>query len=213
MKLLSYNIRVWWRDLKRVPYTYWRNRMRAIREMIEQERPDILCLQEAWFPATLFIPKQYRRAGFSLGHKIYIRKGSPVRKVKHRWRLHYDFAVLKVQGYYYLSVASVHSHWKQSILERNCRNLMSKVAKFRTISSILVGDWNNPPCGVESYLDKSFSAKDAHGYSFENWDTGVRALLDIAYTRGLINAKAEYGDFVYNGALCSDHKPLILHFL
>lgn len=213
MKLLSYNIRVWWRDLKREPHTFWRNRMRAIRDMIIREQPDILCLQEAWFPATLFIPKQYRRVGFSLGHRIYIRKGSPVVKVKHRWRLHYDFAVLRINGYFNLSVASVHSHWKQSILKRNCENLKSDVARFKVFAGILVGDWNNPPCSVENWLDQRYLAKDAQGYSFENWDTGVRALLDIAYTRGLIGAKAKYGDFVYNGVLCSDHKPLLLQFL
>ncbi len=216
MKILSFNIRVWWRDTEKTDTLhYWRFRMEAISDFIRVHNPDIICFQELWPIANRFLPENYRRIGFSLGHSIYVRDDAPVKVLRHRWRLHYDFVELLINDHFVMSLASVHSHWNPKIIQRNCRNILADVARMRSYPVVLVGDWNNTPDVVTPYFEgrKITPKGERHPYSFENWKTGARALLDVFYTRGLIAPEIEYFDSIHKGFVMSDHEPVIMKFL
>ena len=76
--ILSFNVREWTRDTDESQDTYWKRRMEAMEKMIGDVNPDIICLQEVLPPVGRYIPDEYRTAGVSVSHPIYVRKGLKV---------------------------------------------------------------------------------------------------------------------------------------
>ncbi|MBR4818418.1 MAG: hypothetical protein IKZ72_07280, partial [Bacteroidales bacterium] len=73
LRVLSFNVREWTRDRDESGEYFWRRRMEAMRRMIEDVDPDVICLQEVLPPAGNFVPDGYRRVGVGVSHPIYVR--------------------------------------------------------------------------------------------------------------------------------------------
>lgn len=148
MKILSFNVGIWSRNWKKSDPFYWKNRMALMAELLAVENPDVICFQELWFPATLFIPNNYKRIfGTGLEHPIYVRKG--VNHKLGKFRIHWSSAV--VNG---IKIFSTHGHWNENITIKLCKSLNDNVKD--TDKALLVGDWNVVPEDLFKHLDKRF---------------------------------------------------------
>ena len=58
--ILSFNVREWSRDTDKEKETFWKNRMEAMKKMIEEVSPDVICFQELMPPATRYVPDGYK---------------------------------------------------------------------------------------------------------------------------------------------------------
>lgn len=204
MKLLSCNVRIWTRDINPKSEHYWPKRMKNLAALIEKEKPDILCLQELWWPASRYIPKNYKRIGISLSHHIYVRQYThhPIfEPLKRIWRLRWRMVVFRVWGYYDCAIASVHLHWDKQILERNIKAMTKHILQPETY--MLVGDWNNTAEKIS--LRGEVSLPDEP--TFRNFDTGDEYKIDLAFEWGLLNVHGKIGPDIG-----SDHKPIIITF-
>lgn len=194
MKIISLNCRVWTRDRDKSSSHYWRTRMGLIREFIERENPDVLCVQELSFPANLYIPQAYRRVGFSISHHIYVRRGIVAWPL---WfAIHHNGA--KVDG---VRIINVHGTW---------RKCMSKVwgrLRRRIVGkTIVIGDFNQTEDAVLKNLGRPIDT--GHGVTFHNYAQGYEYKPDHCVAFG-VEAKAG----VFNDDFkMSDHLPLIVTY-
>ena len=149
MKILSFNVGIWSRNWKKSDPFYWKNRMVLMSELLAVENPDVICFQELWFPANLFIPNNYKKIfGTGLEHPIYVRKG-----LSHKcgnFRIHWSSAV--VEG---IKIFSTHGHWDEDITIKLCESLNENVKD--NDKALLVGDWNVTPDELLKHLDKRFA--------------------------------------------------------
>lgn len=54
---------------------FWMKRMSKMRKMLKEEEPDVIFFQELSFPASLYIPKGYKRiSDGATSHPIYALK-------------------------------------------------------------------------------------------------------------------------------------------
>lgn len=204
MKILSYNIRSWYRDLDFTSPRYWRKRAESIRHLIERESPDVIFLQEALQPMTRkVIPSGYVKATRgSISHHIFIRKG--LAEVEdHKWTLHTATALLRFPDAQRAQFVCVHSHWNERIQKRVFAQLRDKW-RYNTITG---GDWN---CKVEEThkgLYPFYNPVTPGCVTFRNWKTEKQAQLDYfansgVYGRAGLAYKCSFSD--------SDHLPVIL---
>lgn len=204
---MSHNVRVWTRDRDPHSVWYWKRRMSLIRAVIESESPDILCLQELSFPATLRIPKGYRRVCATASHPIYVREGYKTRN--HRFHLRWDSCEVNLGGAEWMLVINVHLHWDEDIFARNMRKIGRLIAEAceKDMDVVACGDWNMPADTLARYLDDGgmFIYRN-DDYTFKNKDTGVEGTIDHfaanIWTGQLATIK--------NPVPLSDHRPITL---
>lgn len=215
MKILSYNIRSWYRDLDFTSPRYWRKRAESIRHLIERESPDVIFLQEALQPMTRkVIPSGYVKATRgSISHHIFIRKGLAVVE-RHKWTLHTAHAVLRFPDAHRERFVSVHSHWNKRIQKRVFKRLgwlfFSKDGGIfpQMYPTIIGGDWNCLADETRAALFPPYQAIVTPGCAtFRNWATEKQAQLDYfvtfyGKTRAGLAYKCSFSD--------SDHLPVIL---
>ena len=205
IKIYCHNVRVWTRDTKGDDWC-WKDGMKRIRDVIIANKPDVLCLQELSYPANLFVPKDYRRAGFSASHPIYVRKGIKTR----RHRFHFRWESCEVMlGNEWVLVVNVHLHWNQDIFARNMGEINKHILPYTDIGKpvILCGDWNNPWAKVwPAFVDDVWKVACDES-TFEHKDTKRTANIDQFYTNYPGEAEVE---IVQSDKPLSDHKPLML---
>lgn len=149
MKVLSFNVGIWSRNWKKSDPFFWKDRMRLMKDLLSAEQPDVICFQELWFPATLYIPRGYRKVcGSGLEHPIYVRKGLKARLGK--FRIHWSAA--EING---VKIVSTHGHWNEDITIKLCKDLEGYVRPGE--KALLVGDWNVTPDDLFKHLDKRFT--------------------------------------------------------
>lgn len=225
MKILSFNVRVWTRDTNKKDKIYWKTRMDCISKFIVQESPDIICFQELSYPATKYLPNGYKRIGLTVSHPIYVKKDK-FQILKHCFKIHLDYAKLKINNTYY-HIINVHSHWNKDILKKNCKQINNIISDIDVNSKrnkiIICGDWNNE---YETLIDKNISGNlfdniylhKNNEYTFLNFKTGKQAEIDFFATRNVNSGKIKVWDkniFDANGELItimSDHNPLTLEY-
>lgn len=135
MKIMSFNVGIWSRNWKKSDPFFWIPRMKAMKKMLKDQDPDVVCFQELWFPATLFIPGNYRKVlGSGLEHPIYVKKGT--RHGLGKFRIHWSECV--VEG---VKVFSVHGHWTEKIYKKIFESLKKEYGKDSR-PAVLTGDWN-----------------------------------------------------------------------
>lgn len=206
MKILTYNVRSFYRDLKKDERN-WKLRAADICTLIARENPDIILLQEALEPMTSkCIPAGYFKAsGCSISHHIFIKKGF-AEVEGHSWHLHYSEARIRTADARRFAVVSVHSTWKEKANKDTCEAIF-KLSRNKQYALIAGGDWNNEP-NVE--YNELFPLKivDTGGQTFRNWEKGTTANLDFfALSRG---AQA-VARLAHNGSFAlSDHLPVVL---
>ena len=218
MKVLSFNVRVWTRDLNpKKKERYWKNRMDAIRSFIRFKNPDIICFQELSYPATNYVPHSYERVGCTVSHPIYIRKDRFEVK-KHIFRIHFDYVSLidKTTNKEY-DVFNVHSHWNKKTLEENLSNIgeMADVNK----NTIMCGDWNNDFDTLNQYaLFEDFPLINHGKITFEHFDKYQVNSVDFFATNVAENDEqylfCDVPNRVKRGryfpVTMSDHYPVVL---
>lgn len=212
MKILSYNIRSWYRDLNPLSPRYWRKRAQSIRHIIEREAPDVLLLQEALWPMTRkCIPSGYIRATRGVSHHIFIRKGL-AEIVRHGWTLHTATALLRFPDAHRATFTSVHGHWDDAKFERLVSGLRKDYFN-EPIPTYIGGDWNKDAGDrisqiVTSFLVPPFRLAVPDCITFQNWKSGATGTIDyfaVAHAsvfRAGLAYKCSFAD--------SDHLPVIL---
>lgn len=210
MKIMTFNVGIWTRNRKKDDIFYWKNRMQAMHRMLITENPDVICFQELWFPATRYIPKNYRKVfGTGLEHPIYVRKG--IKTGIGLFSIYWSTA--RIEG---IRVFSIHGHWNDRRIERLCNNTRRIYAKD-LIPAVLAGDWNTEYVGLYQGTQLLTSARvqcdierdDTYIHFRESWRRGE---LDHVLLYRLIPADYKiirewYGAF---GGRISDHYPVVV---
>lgn len=210
MKIYCHNVRVWTRDRDKTSDWYWRKRMKRIRELIKEENPDVLCLQELSFPANLYIPREYRRVGFSASHHIYVkRRAFKVRRARFHFR--WNKAEIKpVGGREWLNLICVHLHWNAAILERNMAQIdaLAKKCEERGIPTIACGDFNNgrDKIAVLTDLHVMLDPMPTH----HNPATGAVGWIDHFAVTPVYSLLTANLSVIRSNTALSDHNPLAL---
>lgn len=195
MKIISLNCRVWTRDTDRKSPRHWRKRMERIRRFITDETPDALCLQEMSFPASLWIPKGWRRVGLSASHHIYVRKGI---KAKPLWfAIHHNAAV--VDG---VRIVNVHGTWRKC-MEKVWGRLRKEAERK---PCVIAGDFNHGSGTVADRLGAR--TLDMGGITFRRNFIGSAGSVDHCVAFGLDGVSCAVVD---DGFMMSDHLPLVIN--
>lgn len=208
MKVLTYNIRSWYRDLKAGPRN-WKQRADRIRKTIADIAPDVILLQEALPPMTArCIPAGYRKAsGCSISHHIFVREGF-AEVESHGWHIHWTRARLRLPNASRWEVVSIHGHWdpvKTAVLVADLNGI-----KLNGAALLCGGDWNVEPEQMRRDL-YPMAVRVPDGITFRNWESGKTACLDYFAGYG-VNASA-----VRLWPTCSfmdsDHLPVVIDIL
>lgn len=208
MKVLTYNIRSWYRDLKAGPRN-WKQRADRIRKTIADIAPDVILLQEALPPMTArCIPAGYRKtSGCSISHHIFVREGF-AEVEGHGWHIHWTRARLRLPNASRWEVVSVHGHWdpvKTAVLVADLNGI-----KLNGAALLCGGDWNVEPEQMRRDL-YPMAVRVPDGITFRNWESGKTAGLDY-FAGYAVNASA-----VRLWPTCSfmdsDHLPVVIDIL
>ena len=203
MKILTFNVRVWTRDIDKTSDWYWKDRMARIKDLIEQENPDVILFQELSFPACCYVPKGYRRVGITASHPIYVKKG--IKNRRHRFHFRWDSCEVMWNDEL-VNIVNVHLHWDAKILERNMKKINALIEKeeARGISTIAGGDWNNEYQRISNLIDcEVFYPYD---WTFKNSTTGNTGTIDFF----AINMEHRKLALIRPAEVLSDHRPVVL---
>lgn len=213
MKIMTFNARIWTRDTDKGKETYWENRMIKMNDLINQEQPDIICFQEMMFPATLYIPKNYKRVGISAHHSIFIKKqGVNIKVKKHCFSIFYEYADLYVEGFGDFRLVNIHSRWEEKV----SKNVFQKVGELVAGKAfVMCGDFNvNLDDARNNGCTYGFSAREY--LELEKKDTFQNYTKDYQHD--------EIDHFIFNTIQfpkeyklietysMSDHRPVFLKF-
>lgn len=211
MKVLTYNVRSWYRDTKD-GLRHWRKRADRIRKTIASAAPDVLLLQEALPPMTRrIVPEGYRSAGCSISHHIYVRDGF-AEVERFRWHLRWCWALLRLPNAKRVAIFCVHTRWEQSIREATAKAIVMQ----RTGDSPIIagGDWNNEPEVMRLPLFPLYICHSGEK-TFYDWADGAHqmnldwfALSGIAYD--CISLPVLAGRPIDGYCDDSDHLPVML---
>jgi len=205
-KVLSLNIRVWTRDIRKSGEHWWVRRYRRIRSYIGMENPDIICLQEAWWPAKYVLrlgKLGYKKTGWGFSHPIYARKGAVV--IDRETSIFATAAT--VDGIQYFSV---HAHWKAKPFQRAVR----WIAERRGLKCVCAGDFNTS--GVEKLRDNLYlrSAREWLNIpsvdTFANYGRPGESHGEIDHILTALPIRPT--DYKVGPYAFSDHRPVILEF-
>lgn len=209
---MSLNIRVWTRDIERKSEHWWIKRYRAIRKYVQEENPDVICLQEVWFPASFVLRLRslgYKKTGAGLSHPIYVRKGAKV--TKRRTSTYVTMAI--VDGIQYFSV---HAHWE----EKRFLKAMNWIWNMREYVEYM---WNNPTIAAGDFNTSDYEKVENN---IGLYDTRVTLKLPSVDTFQNYTKPESHGEidhffkcgpmriFTYEvgPADLSDHRPIVLTF-
>ena len=211
MKILTYNVRSWYRDTAN-GWANWRKRADRIRATIKDAAPDVLLLQESLPPMTArLLPDGYHAAGCSISHHVFVRDGfAEVERAG--WHLRWCWALLRLPNAKRVAVVCVHTRWEQSIREATAK----AISTLRTGDSPIIagGDWNNEPEVMRLPLFPLYIAHSGEK-TYYDWADGAHqmnldwfALSGIAYDR--ISLPVIVGRPIDGYCDDSDHLPVML---
>lgn len=213
LNIMSFNVGIWTRNRKKSDPFYWKTRMIGMKAMLQDRNPDVICFQELWFPATLYIPKGYKKIfGTGLEHPIYVKKG-----LKYSIGIFSIFwSMAKVEG---IRIFSVHGRWNTKITERLCNNL-KKIYAQDLRPAILAGDWNveyedlykQTQLLTSARVEKGLERKDTYIHFYDNTRHGE--LDHILLYRSIVNNYKIIKDYALTPkgrvVRMSDHYPILV---
>ncbi len=211
-KILSLNIRIWTRDLERSSEHYWVERYRKIHDYIKSENPDIICLQEVWWPAKYVLrlgKLGYKKTGWGFSHPIYVRKGARIYQ-----RAVSIFATMAVVDN--IQYFSVHSRWEEKWFSKAMKWVKEKP---RWVCYFIAGDFNRNRSSVISYCDSStdsvrwlldLESED----TFTNYKrpTESHGEIDHILTTVYFKKSRDLISYTLGPSDLSDHRPICLTF-
>ena len=175
--------------------------MKAMKRMIKDEDPDIICLQEFIFPANFYIPWGYKKIRPSFHHEIYVK-----RKLKSSFKgygIYYTHA--NIEG---IEVYSVHGKWIDRVNSKLCK----KIKKTSNLPSIAIGDFNMCAADMAKY-DMGNPIRSQLGSewkpTFEHLIDGVQDEIDLAYIWNLKPLSWKVIQDGYGAKRISDHYPIV----
>ncbi len=204
LRILSFNIREWTRDRDESGEHYWRNRMEAMRRMIEDVDPDVICLQEVLPPAGGYVPDGYRRVGVGVSHPIYVRES--MKASKHSFAIFWEACT--VAG---IRIVNVHSRWEKEVVERTVRQVNGQL----TGRDVACGDWNTGLRSIESAGLQMQSARTMLGEpetdTFANFTKAQsHGAIDHFFVNGVTPVAYRMVTDGYGVSRISDHWPIVL---
>ena len=204
LRVLSFNIREWTRDRDESGEYFWRRRMEAMRRMIEDVDPDVICLQEVLPPAGNYVPDGYRRVGVGVSHPIYVR--DTMKASRHSFSIFWEACT--VSG---IRIVNVHSRWEKEIVERTVRQVNGQL----TGRDIACGDWNTGLRSIESAGLQMQSARTMLGEpetdTFANFiKAESHGAIDHFFVNGVTPVSYRMITDGYGVGRMSDHWPIVL---
>lgn len=209
LRVLSFNVRTWTRDLDADSDVFWRTRMEAMERMIEDLDPDILCFQEMLFPATRYVPEGYRRVsgGVNISHPIFIRRG--VKWQDHEVAVRWEACT--VEG---VRIINVHSSWDGEITARTVEQVNAQLTDCGM--ALACGDWNVRLAALQKAGLQMESARVLLGVpeddTFENFTRPQESHgpIDHFFVVGLQAVSYRMITDSYGCSKMSDHFPIVL---
>ena len=204
LRVLSFNIREWTRDRDESGEYFWRRRMEAMRRMIEDVDPDVICLQEVLPPAGNYVPDGYRRVGVGVSHPIYVR--DTMKASRHSFAIFWEACT--VSG---IRIVNVHSRWEKEIVERTVRQVNGQL----TGRDVACGDWNTGLRSIESAGLQMQSARTMLGEpetdTFANFTKAEsHGAIDHFFVNGVTPVSYRMITDGYGVSRISDHWPIVL---
>ena len=207
-KILSLNIRVWTRDTKRQSEHWWVARYRAIHDYIKEQNPDVICLQEVWWPAKYVLrlgKLGYKKTGWGFSHPIFVRKSA---KVSRRAVSIFSTMAIVDEVQYF----SVHCRWEEKLFQRAMEWVRRKLYLYRFMPCIACGDFNRTNRdSIHEALTWLSSVRDGRFPvdTFQNYKHPESCgEIDHFFANGCV---VVYSYFVGQTNL-SDHRPIVLTF-
>lgn len=213
IKILDWNVRVWWKDLLPSKQHFWLYRANRIRKIIETEQPDIICLQEAIFPMTLFlVPSNYKRTyKWSISNHIYYRSDLPITVLKSKWRPFALLSLLNIRGYL-LNLKTIHSHWSTSAFRKALDTIKEDTVRNLKAGEMIVGTWNRNKFDVYKNIYRSgWVMWGLQDHTFTNWKDHRRGCIDCIATRDIKDLQYEVVP-IAETTMESDHNYITLTF-
>ena len=211
VKLISLNIRTLYRDTKRQSEHWWVARYRAIHEYIKEQNPDVICLQEVWWPAKYVLrlgKLGYKKTGWGFSHPIFVRKSLRVRE--HRVSTYATMAIVDEIQYF-----SVHAHWGKDRFAKAMEWIRTKIYNFHRIALyrvVAAGDFNTSDTKKVREALALKSAREQLGAervdTFANYKrpTQSHGELDHFFT----DTRIDLYQYWVNGSDFSDHRAITL---
>ena len=209
LRVLSFNVRTWTRDLDSGSDVFWRTRMEAMERMIEDLDPDILCFQEMLFPATRYVPDGYRRVsgGVNISHPIFVRKG--VKWQDHEVAVRWEACT--VEG---VRIINVHSSWDGEITARTVEQVNEQLTDCEM--AVACGAWNVRLAALQKAGLQMESARELLGVpeddTFANFTRPQESHgpIDHFFVAGLQAVSYRMITDPYGCSKMSDHFPIVL---
>ena len=206
LRVLSFNVRTWTRDMDRDSDVFWRVRMEAMERMITDLDPDIICFQEMLYPATRYVPNVYRRVGgLNISHPIFIRKS-----LTHSWNSTAIYwSACDVEG---VRIINVHSRWERGVTLR----VAGQVNSLLTGRDLACGDWNVFLGSLKEAGLNMSSARELLNIpeedTFANFSrpTESHGAIDHFFVNGVTPLSYRMITDPYGCSKMSDHFPILL---
>lgn len=208
--ILSFNARLWTRDLSPKSEYFWLKRMRAMNNMIKRLKPDIICFQEMNFPASLFIPWKYKHIGFGPSHRIYVKRGMKTRK--HSYRIHTEAVEVLFNGTWW-KIVNVHSHWSREIIDKDIQRINGLYQSWGDKHFVACGDFNNFAEDIHgNIVPIIYNEVDTFSNFTKDWSHGVIDHFMTPMTTYKFGVVTEANDIAkeYGVIKMSDHLPIML---
>ena len=206
IRILSFNVRTWTRDLDSSSGIYWRTRMAAMERMIKDVDPDVICFQEMLFPATSFVPDGYKRvSGINISHPIFVRKG--MKYSGHSTSFYWESCV--IEG---IRIINVHSRWEKDVMTRVVKQVNAQLSGC----DLACGDWNVTLKSLQNAGLNMTSARVELGVpeddTFANFKhpQSSHGAIDHFFVNGIIPQAYRMVTDGYGCTKISDHYPIVL---
>lgn len=206
LRVLSFNVRTWTRDMDSSSEVYWRTRMAAMERMVKDVDPDVICFQEMLFPATRYVPEGYQRvSGINISHPIFFRKG--LKYNGHSNSIYWEACV--INGIRFINV---HSRWEKEVMDRVVRQVNAQL----TGCDLACGDWNVTLKSLQNAGLNMTSARVELGVpeedTFANFNRPREShgAIDHFFLNGLTPVSYRMITDGYGCSKISDHYPIVL---
>ena len=215
MKILSYNVREWSRDLNPFSHNFWVWRYRRIRRFIQLTQPDVILFQELSFPASLFIPRPYRKVPCKrTSHPVYLNTD--------KLRMRSAKVVAQTSHYLYLllvdaigrttHIVNVHGTWiaNEAVAMLHHIDELIEPKWIQPRLCVIAGDFNITPGDVKRLCNaRIYNTCLVKHPTYTVPANGAEVILDHAYTN--VGETVCWPAYI-GWEIRSDHVPVFIQY-
>lgn len=181
-----------------------------MRRMLKEEEPDVICFQEMRWPATFYIPKEYKCTNEErTAHPIYVRKSDTlINTTASSNSFASNFEVIRRYDEGWLFILNAHLSCDDEKRIEQLQILHDVTKAWGKHHRLLIcGDFNATPGNVMPYFPHlKLLSQDICTY--ESFETGAGACID--HFIGNIEGRYVYIDEDSWGNGMSDHYPIMI---